>query len=1313
MLIPIYRDGLQVSSFKADESTVYTYQLMGEHKIVANFQVVDPLPIQIGDYITFKGQNFYLNTVPSIKADHLLEYSVVFESLIYRLNDKILLDEGNMNFTYYGDAQNYLELIVVNMNEIDPGWSVGTVDQTVDKHIQFEGRVNCLTALGQISKEFSLEYYLTGKAINLVKQAGTSTAHVFRYGRQKGLYGLSRNYVDNKNIVTKVYGFGSDKNLPVGYRSGATQLIFNEKFLTQNTELYGIKEGVYEDNEVFPQRTGTVQSASTSLDTGIYTITDSTIDFNINDYLLPGVTAKIIFKTGELAGYEFEITGYNNTTKVITYKSFTDSANYVLPNETFSAQVGDTYTLIDIAMPASYITAAELELKNRTTEYLAENSVPRVSYALELDPLHAKTNNIDLVPGDKVTIIDTRLGVNTLIRVNSISYPITFPEHLVKDRTFINAEIADFVSYTIQEKIKADVRDAKKEIKVIDRTNAEAARRNTARLRELQGLVFDPDGYFDPENIKPKSIETYMLTVGAKSQNFNLSGVVLTPNQNNNPNLFQISSGNLIHREVQIDGGGYVWNLPQATFSGLDPNKPYYVYARCFRSLLNGNWFISDTQIQTESDPEYYYFSVGILYRVLNGYRDFDFTNGITSIVGDNIKTGRISSIDGGTYIDLNGGQSRIRGQMIFSNGVDAEALINDSFEESIEYVNAIRDNLQNQLDGVIESYFDDYEPTLANYPASSWTTIELKNEHLGDTFTNDSTGLSYRWTLESGNYFWKQIADTDALLALQKAQEAQDTADGKRRTFLNQPVGPYDRGDMWMTGSDILVATTDRPSGSYIAGDWVKLDKYTDDTAVNNLQIGGRNLLIDSSFEGGVLQPVDYHACVPTIGLKEDIAPVFGSKYLILDSEPNGGDVYSYFNKIVPVIAGKAYSLSFYLASDNLSGILGGSSYIEWITASGVQYEFIDHQSTSLSREFKRFGIYLTAPSNATAARLRFGIILPDYGWLLVDNIKFESGNKATDWTPAPEDVEADATSKATAAKQAAIDAAKTYADAQIQQTDILTRAYADGIVTDAEALAIAEAAEALRLAKEDATAKAGAVDAKIGNLPTGMTIIEGGKINTDLLVADTVIAKQVVTSGTNNITLNQNEDNQLKFRHTNDQVGIQIGIIDGELKLVFYNENGLKVWEGGQSGIVYVESVPESWTVEYYYQMSTSIGESQTTENITALKNILKLNTCSIGQVGDIGIASNTTGYRYNAGLNGGSEANKVYNGLHTAQVRATNNFVANGWYVQAGYGFVFENPEGTLYSASIVYLTDGRVTTSLTLTSIPYQYNSTCNF
>jgi hypothetical protein len=470
MKIPIYRNGTQISSFKADESTVYTYQLMGQHKIVANFQVVAPLPIQIGDYITFKGQNFYLNIVPSIKADHLLEYSVVFESLIYRLNDKILLDEGNMNFTYYGDAQNYLELIVVNMNEIDPGWSVGTVDQTVDKHIQFEGRVNCLAALGQISKEFGLEYYLTGKTINLVKQAGTTTAHTFRYGRQKGLYGLSRNYVDDKNIVTKVFGFGSDKNLPVGYRNGATQLIFNEKFLTQNTELYGIKEGVYEDNEVFPQRTGTVQSASTSLDTGVYTITDSTIDFNINDYLLPGVTAKIIFKTGELAGYEFEITGYNNTTKVITYKSFTDSANYVLPNATFSAQVGDQYVLIDMGMPQSYIDAEELKLKNRTIDYLAENSVPRVSYALELDPLHAKVNNIDLVPGDKVTIIDERLGVNTLIRVNSISYPVTFPDHLVKDRTFFNAEIADFVSYTIQEKLKADTRDVKKEVKAIDRT---------------------------------------------------------------------------------------------------------------------------------------------------------------------------------------------------------------------------------------------------------------------------------------------------------------------------------------------------------------------------------------------------------------------------------------------------------------------------------------------------------------------------------------------------------------------------------------------------------------------------------------------------------------------------------------------------------------------------------------------------------------------------------------------------------------------------------------------------------------------------
>lgn len=147
-------------------------------------------------------------------------------------------------------------------------------------------------------------------------------------------------------------------------------------------------------------------------------------------------------------------------------------------------------------------------------------------------------------------------------------------------------------------------------------------------------------------------------------------------------------------------------------------------------------------------------------------------------------------------------------------------------------------EDIQKQIDGQIESYFEKYNPTVENEPASLWTTDELKAAHLNDTFTNLDSGYSWRWTMDNEVYGWTEIADTATVKALLAAGQAQDTADGKRRVFVNTPFPPYDEGDLWVQGSsgDILRCST--PKGkdeSYEESDWVKASKYTDDTALND----------------------------------------------------------------------------------------------------------------------------------------------------------------------------------------------------------------------------------------------------------------------------------------------------------------------------------------------------------------------------------------------------------------------------------------------------------------------------------------------
>lgn len=177
--------------------------------------------------------------------------------------------------------------------------------------------------------------------------------------------------------------------------------------------------------------------------------------------------------------------------------------------------------------------------------------------------------------------------------------------------------------------------------------------------------------------------------------------------------------------------------------------------------------------------------------------------------------------------------------------------------------------DLQDQIDGQIETFYYDYEPTLQNKPASNWTTTEERKKHEGDLFfwkPNKETGeggYAYRFFYDStvGKWEWVLVQDTDITKALAAAQNAQDTADHKRRVFVTKPQPPYDIGDLWSQGEDeggdILTCTVSRAKGaSYVQSDWQKLNKYTDDTkAEEALEAASlaRNMTIqlDNDYQG------------------------------------------------------------------------------------------------------------------------------------------------------------------------------------------------------------------------------------------------------------------------------------------------------------------------------------------------------------------------------------------------------------------------------------------------------------------------------
>lgn len=193
---------------------------------------------------------------------------------------------------------------------------------------------------------------------------------------------------------------------------------------------------------------------------------------------------------------------------------------------------------------------------------------------------------------------------------------------------------------------------------------------------------------------------------------------------------------------------------------------------------------------------------------------------------------------EGSSYIryDSSTKQVSVKGKISAKSTVDGKELS--------QYFKKIGE-LQNQVDGAIETWFYDGVPTLENAPAISWKTDKDKEIHLGDLYYDNKTGKAYRFAKDSNTYKWTIITDTDIAKALSDARMAQETANGKMKVFSVQPTTPYQVGDIWVNATypsdgstyknEVLRCQTNKAAGSQFAiGDWIKASKYTDDTVAN-----------------------------------------------------------------------------------------------------------------------------------------------------------------------------------------------------------------------------------------------------------------------------------------------------------------------------------------------------------------------------------------------------------------------------------------------------------------------------------------------
>ncbi len=185
-------------------------------------------------------------------------------------------------------------------------------------------------------------------------------------------------------------------------------------YLEMNVDKYGVVEAVEIFEDVYPHRTGRVTGVDA---TNEFKFTDSSIDFNLNDYLLPGVAAKVTFNTGQLGGYTFDISSYDHGTKMIIFLLNKDEKALEVPSALLRPAISDTYVFTDIEMPQTYIDAAEDELKTKAEELLVKRSTPQVKYLIDTDPTYLRVINFIPQIGDLLWIKDNELNVEKKIRV--------------------------------------------------------------------------------------------------------------------------------------------------------------------------------------------------------------------------------------------------------------------------------------------------------------------------------------------------------------------------------------------------------------------------------------------------------------------------------------------------------------------------------------------------------------------------------------------------------------------------------------------------------------------------------------------------------------------------------------------------------------------------------------------------------------------------------------------------------------------------------------------------------------------------------
>ena len=423
MELVIYgRDGNIKKKVSPDSSSRWSEEVASEFVVNVNFTTWEFFILSVGDYIEVGGKRFSIKKEARPKKTNTQKYTynISFYGREHDMQDLLFcrLNQGSDDlesvFAYDGTPMEYLQKLVDNMNRNADGvtWRVGEAISANRQTINFNG-LYCWDAAAEIAAAFETEWWLDGEYLNLSKcERGQRVTLGYMKGLKTGLTQTENS--DSIKWFTRLIPVGSTKNIdPSKYGFTHLQLPSRATHIDLNTQL-GLKEHREEKafSGIFPHRLGTISSVrskeETNEETGDYTVyyvKDNNLPFNPDDYMVSGKVIHITFESGDLSGREFECNWHNDTKEFEIINTYPDE-NTQIPGGNLIPKAGDTYILTNIRMPDEYYPITEQQFKQAVENYLKEYSRDISIYSSDTDYIYVDKHAVPLLLGQRVRLED-------------------------------------------------------------------------------------------------------------------------------------------------------------------------------------------------------------------------------------------------------------------------------------------------------------------------------------------------------------------------------------------------------------------------------------------------------------------------------------------------------------------------------------------------------------------------------------------------------------------------------------------------------------------------------------------------------------------------------------------------------------------------------------------------------------------------------------------------------------------------------------------------------------------------------------------